>query len=604
MASGRINGTCTLNTDVYMFYIDWWSTPNIEGNYSDVTMQVFWDRYSGKFRDFDTVGTRNAQVQIGDSIYSWSQRFNLSPWPGKYLIKEYSARVYHSADGTRSVYLGARANGCASIYGPSDTTASSDDCVAGATVVLDTIPRASSISLSASSVTAGNNITVNISAASGSFSHSVTWSCGGYSSTYNLAAGVTSHTFAPPTSWCAAFPTANSGTLTCTVQTKSGSTNIGSPVSKTATLNVPSYSPSVSSSVSGNNLLDGEYVQNKSTVSGSVSASSSYGASITSIVTTISGKTYSGASFTSSVLSASGTVTISTVVTDSRGKTANTSKTITVQAYAPPYITSLTAQRCLENGTLDNNGTYAKVTFVGGCSSVNNKNTRIYKVNNTIITNESYTINKNDIIVSGITTDATHTITASIQDAYTTVTASVTVPTVAVTMDFHSSGNGVSFGKVAESQNLLDSAWPINSASMYKVNGVSLLNIIYPVGSIYLSVNNVNPSTLFGGTWIAWGVGRVPVGVDMFQTEFNEVEKTGGEKTHVLTTNEMPAHTHEVRTSDNSYPIGWGGVAGGGNSGIVRDSYIDKVVASWSGLGQAHNNMPPYITCYMWKRTA
>lgn len=67
---------------------------------------------------------------------------------------------------------------------------------------------------------------------------------------------------------------------------------------------------------------------------------------------------------------------------------------------------------------------------------------------------------------------------------------------------------------------------------------------IYPVGSIYMSVNATNPSELFGGTWVAWGSGRVPVGVDTSDSDFSTIEKTGGKKTHELSINEMPSHTH------------------------------------------------------------
>ena len=79
--------------------------------------------------------------------------------------------------------------------------------------------------------------------------------------------------------------------------------------------------------------------------------------------------------------------------------------------------------------------------------------------------------------------------------------------------------------------------------------GPSLLSVvgpyIYPVNSIYMTISPTNPATTFGfGTWVAWGTGEVPVGVDVGQTEFNTVEKTGGEKTHVLITAELAAHTH------------------------------------------------------------
>lgn len=81
-----------------------------------------------------------------------------------------------------------------------------------------------------------------------------------------------------------------------------------------------------------------------------------------------------------------------------------------------------------------------------------------------------------------------------------------------------------------------------------------LLNLVYPVGSIYMSISSTNPGTLFGGTWVAWGAGRVPVSVDANDTDFNAAEKTGGEKTHTLTILEMPNHDHYIRTNDNCAP--------------------------------------------------
>lgn len=126
-----------------------------------------------------------------------------------------------------------------------------------------------------------------------------------------------------------------------------------------------------------------------------------------------------------------------------------------------------------------------------------------------------------------------------------------------------------------------------------------IANALYPVGSIYMSVNNTNPSTFFGGTWEAWGAGKVPVGVDANDTDFATVEKTGGEKTHTLTVSEMPSHKHTVEA------IGSGTTQQeltafnvGTTSGI--DGYAGT---DFTGGGQAHNNLQPYITCYMWKRT-
>lgn len=126
----------------------------------------------------------------------------------------------------------------------------------------------------------------------------------------------------------------------------------------------------------------------------------------------------------------------------------------------------------------------------------------------------------------------------------------------------------------------------------------SIVDKIYPIGSIYMSVNNTNPSDLFGGTWVAWGNGRVPVGVDANDTDFDTVEETGGEKTHTLTVAEMPAHTHTVYGRVDRYQ---------GSGTVFREpteenSGRNNVDTSATGSGAAHNNLQPYITCYMWKR--
>lgn len=134
-----------------------------------------------------------------------------------------------------------------------------------------------------------------------------------------------------------------------------------------------------------------------------------------------------------------------------------------------------------------------------------------------------------------------------------------------------------------------------------------ILPYVYPVGSIYINATDAtNPGTLFGfGTWVAWGKGRVPVGFDSTQTEFDTAEETGGEKTHVLTTAEMPAHTHmpDVRFNSNSTHThsGVGGVAEGANPSAGTAS--PQATTSTGGDG-AHNNLQPYITAYLWKRTA
>ena len=118
---------------------------------------------------------------------------------------------------------------------------------------------------------------------------------------------------------------------------------------------------------------------------------------------------------------------------------------------------------------------------------------------------------------------------------------------------------------------------------------------VYPVGSIYTSVVSTSPATHFGGTWEAFGQGKVVVGLDLADTDFDTVENTGGAKTHTLTTAEMPSHTHSM-TIENASGTGSTGSSNGASS-------FSTVNTSATGGDGAHNNLQPYVVVYMWKRT-
>lgn len=124
----------------------------------------------------------------------------------------------------------------------------------------------------------------------------------------------------------------------------------------------------------------------------------------------------------------------------------------------------------------------------------------------------------------------------------------------------------------------------------------------YPIGKIIFSEVGTNPATYLGfGTWELWGSGRVPVGVDVDNTDFNTAGKTGGEKTHTMTINEMPSHKHGMYFSDASGSEGLKDVFT--YQGYLNSRVIDSAIEE-AGNGQPFNIMQPYITCYMWKRTA
>lgn len=128
-------------------------------------------------------------------------------------------------------------------------------------------------------------------------------------------------------------------------------------------------------------------------------------------------------------------------------------------------------------------------------------------------------------------------------------------------------------------------------------NSGSELPMVYPVGSIYMSVNNTNPATLFGfGTWE-----QIKDTFLLSAGDTYTAGDTGGEATHTLTTDEMPSHSHAI--------YGWGYSSGNETSAAQKFSGINRTNeylkdTKTAGSGAAHNNMPPYLVVYMWKRTA
>jgi hypothetical protein len=118
----------------------------------------------------------------------------------------------------------------------------------------------------------------------------------------------------------------------------------------------------------------------------------------------------------------------------------------------------------------------------------------------------------------------------------------------------------------------------------------------HKVGDLVFSTVNTNPGAIYGGTWIAWGSGRVPVGADAAQTEFNTVEKTGGSKL-------LQSHSHYLFSSagTNINVPAWTAKDNGTIGGSDTLGNVSFTMSAGTGNGQ---NLQPYITCYMWKRTA
>lgn len=124
----------------------------------------------------------------------------------------------------------------------------------------------------------------------------------------------------------------------------------------------------------------------------------------------------------------------------------------------------------------------------------------------------------------------------------------------------------------------------------------SVADHIWPIGSIYLSVNSTNPGTLFGGTWQ-----RIQDVFLLAAGSTYSAGSTGGEATHTLTVDEMPSHNH---TASIPYNKSAAPAQSGPNAWRDGDGYKLSATTNSVGGGAAHNNMPPYLAVYAWKRTA
>ena len=157
----------------------------------------------------------------------------------------------------------------------------------------------------------------------------------------------------------------------------------------------------------------------------------------------------------------------------------------------------------------------------------------------------------------------------------------------------------------------LPSSPATNQLFFQTVGSNFVLDNVYPVGSIYMNVNSTNPGTLFGGTWEQIQ-GRFLLGMSSSYPAGSQ----GGEATHTLSTNEMPDHSHNFSYEETNQNKSWSdnAVRKIGTAYPEQLGVNMKLGADWSSSGylmlssiggnQAHNNMPPYLSVYIWKRTA
>lgn len=457
----------------YRIQIAWTvDSQSVANNTSTVTAKVQLVS-TGSSYTINSSASKSGSLTINGTKYTFNFTASLSGSQTKTLFTK-TVTVSHASDGTKtcafSATCGINVTLSGTYYG--NVTASGNG-------TFNTIARASTISSVTSSVSVNgtNAVTVAITRASSSFTHTVVFTFGSYSKT---TTGVgTSTSYAIPTSWLNAIPNATSGTAKVTVTTYSGSTKIGSAVSKNFTLTVPStVVPSISSVAVADTATAvynyfGNMVQNKSKAKFTITAVGSLGSTITAYKTVFEGKTYTGATPTTSTITGSGTVSASITVTDSRGRTATTTKTWAVVAYAVPKIISFQGFRCLQDGTENYEGTYLNASLNFSISAVSQKNTASYVIEyklqsastwTTLTSGSVYALNDKIISASGfLSVDNSYDIRLSVTDYFTTIRSIFEIPTAFTLLDFNASGRGVAFGKVSEMAEGVEFALPIVS---------------------------------------------------------------------------------------------------------------------------------------------
>lgn len=469
--SGSFSGSIV--SGHYKVRIDWTATQNIANNTSKITCKM----YLINDWSLSINGRSDHTITIDGTTYKISSDAIRST--GTHYIGTCSKTVNHSSDGSKKVSLATAFQIEATISGTYYDTIS-----ASTTVTLDTIPRASSFTVSSISADMGKSVTFNISRASSAFTHKLTLTWGGKTS--NIATNVgTSTEWTIPLSLANDLPNSTSSGCIITCITYNGSTEIGRKT-LSMTIKVPSsVVPSISNitveeATSGLASKFGAFVQFASALKVTISASGSYSSTIKRYSTKIGTATFSGNTFTTDKIKDGGSLSIVVTVTDSRGRTKTSTKNITILEYSPPMIDKFTAKRCNADGTLNDGGKYVKLEYAFNISSLNNKNdksfTIAYKLKEdnaytTLTSGNEYTLDTTYVSSVIFEVENSYDLLLTVKDYFKTISYGTDVLTEFSLVDYHYSGKGLAFGKVAEYEDLIDAGIPIRARQGITIDG-------------------------------------------------------------------------------------------------------------------------------------
>lgn len=464
---GSCSGSSGSKYDIWLNVVQ--NSQSIEDNTSNVTVKLLLKRndgYSSSAYNL-TESSNTAKLIVGGSTKvnknlsidtRNSATVTLATWTGD---------VSHKDDGSLSLSIsGSFTMGGTSLSGGS--VSGSFDCT--------DIPRASTLTLSKTSVNPEDTVGATVKSASSSFSHKIKWSLGGSAVTHTLSSGITSDAFTVPVSWVNEITTAKSGKISILLTTYKGTKKIGSK-SYSLKLVIPSESAYLPEFSLVAERIDNavpeefeEYVKGISKIKLNIeSLNLKYGATVSSYTAKVDTASKSTLPATFDLVK-SGDITVSVTVKDSRGFSVKKSTVISVLDYSVPSVTVKSLSRCDEEGQKTTSGTFILADLDAKYSYLNGKNVpkityKYKKADTDTFSGEIEITDTTCILPDGeFLNNSSYTVAFKITDSITTDNEFFEreVSSSSIPFNIRKGGKGASFGCYAENDNELTVAWDLN----------------------------------------------------------------------------------------------------------------------------------------------
>ena len=331
---------------------------------------------------------------------------------------------------------------------------------------------------------------------------------------------------------------------------------------------------------------------------------------------------------------------------DSRGHFSEKDYVFEVKPYKDPILSSFTVVRCIKDGLdyieNDEEGTVAKVSIISEVTpDINDGAIQLivkYKKKTEASWSEEIVLEYGKTCIAyleGFSLDSSYDFQVVLSDVFESIDSGCSLSSTHMLIDIHDSGHGLAIGKSSEKQDTFEVGYPLdmNGHEIRNAKIQGILDWFYPVGSIYTSTKPNNPEEMFGGTWAQLS-GQFLIGCNDKYT----AGSTGGKDSILLTTDNLPSHSHGVGSlsiNDIELKGSWENknarFPGANNfTGIVKE--IEKSIAGYwgetggtdtntvgfevdashghtisgttakTGTGKSFSNMPPYLAVYMWER--